>query len=291
MIFFISIILSIAIELGVKSLENWRNFAWFSQFTDWVTHQMDSTGFRDGPVVVLAILAPLLFAVWLVSSMLGGVWFLFEFAFGVGVLLMSLGPSDPIRQTQDYINALQDDDQEEAKLHAARILGHEVNDEPAVTAEYVKESLFIKVCTSILAVFFWFIILGPVGAAMFRLTCLLQERYSGSQSGLARSITDFYRILMWIPARFTVLCYAIVGSFVDALHPFREAGDFWRHDNEELLYEAGLASLHVHIVKPELSKDTEINIESLINSLALAKRAVLASITFLALIVILSWVF
>jgi membrane protein required for beta-lactamase induction len=290
-IFFISIIVSVAIELGLKSLESWRKFDWFSQLTDWVTHQMDSTSFRDGPLVVLAILAPVLFVVWLVSAMLGGVWFLFEFAFGVAVLSMSLGPSDPIRQTQDYINALQNNDAEEARLHAAKIMGKEVTEGPTVTAEYVKEALFIKVCTSILAVFFWFIVLGPVGAAMFRLTCLLQERYTGTQSGLASAISDFYRILMWIPSRFTVLFYALVGSFVGAMHAFHKPADFWQGDNEELLAEAGLASLHVHIVNPELSKDTEINIDSLVSCLSLAKRAVLACITFLALVVILSWIF
>ena len=290
MIFFISIILSIAIELGVKPLESWRRFDWFSQFTDWVTHQMSSTSLRDGPVVVLAILAPLLFVIWLISAMLGGVWNVFEFVFGVAVLSMSLGPSDPIRQTQEYISALQDDNSDEAKRHAAKILGREVEDETAVTAELVKESLFVKVCTSILGVFFWFILLGPVGAALFRLTCLLQERFSGTESGLANVISDFYRILMWIPARFTVLCYAVVGSFVDTLHPFHKPSDFWQRDNEEMLAEAGLASLHVHIVNPELSKDTAVNIDSLVNCLALAKRAVLACITFLAVIVILSWI-
>jgi membrane protein required for beta-lactamase induction len=96
---------------------------------------------------------------------------------------------------------------------------------------------------------------------------------------------------MWIPSRFTVLFYALVGSFVGAMHAFHKPADFWQGDNEELLAEAGLASLHVHIVNPELSKDTEINIDSLVSCLSLAKRAVLACITFLALVVILSWIF
>jgi membrane protein required for beta-lactamase induction len=289
-IFFISIILSVAIELGVKSLEGWRKFDWFSQFTDWVSHQLDSTSVRDGPVVVLATLAPILFAIWLVSAMLGEVWTVFEFVFGVLVLTLSLGPSDPIRQTSDYIQALEDNDPEEAKRHAEKIMGREASEGPTVTAEYVKESLFVKVCTSILGVFFWFIVLGPVGAALFRLTCLLQERFAGTQSGFANAIADFYRILIWIPARFTVLCYAVVGSFVDTFHALQKPADFWQQDSEELLAESGLASLHVHIVSPDLSKGTEINIESLINCLSLAKRAVLAFLTFLALVVILSWI-
>ena len=196
MIFFISIILSIGIELTVKQLEDWRRFDWFSQLTDWVTHKTESNSFRDGPVVVLAIIAPVIFAVWLVAAMLGGVWGVFEFAFGVVVLSMSLGPSDPIRQTQDYIKALQDGDAPEAHLHAEKILGREADPDPVATSQYVKETLFIKVCSSILGVFFWFIVLGPVGAVLFRMACLLQNRFAGTQSGFANAVLDLYQILI-----------------------------------------------------------------------------------------------
>ena len=287
MIFFISIILSVGIELTVKSLESWRRFDWFSQLTDWVSHRTDSTAFRDGPFVVLAIIAPVLFAIWLVSAMLGGVWGVFEFAFGVVILTMSLGPSDPIRQTQDYIKALQSDDNEEANLHAEKILGREITEEPAVVAERVKEMLFIKVCSSILGVFFWFIVLGPVGAALFRLSCLLQRRFEGTQSGLANSILDLYQVLMWIPARLTVLCFAVVGSFVDTMHSLRKVSDLWQRDSDGLLFEAGLGALHVH----DCTTDKEVDIESVVECLSLAKRSVLACITFIAMFIIGSWVF
>ena len=287
MLFFISIILSIAIELSLKSLETWRNFDWFSQFTDWVSHRIGSTSFRDGPIVVLAIVAPILFAVWLVAAMLGGVSGVFEFAFGVIVLSMSLGPSDPIRQTQDYIRALQAEDSEEAKLHAEKILGREITEEPAVIAERVKEMLFIKTCSSILGVFFWFIVLGPVGAAMFRLSCLLQRRFEGTESGFSHAILDFYQVLMWIPARLTVLCFAVVGSFVDTMHSLRKVSDLWQRDSDGLLFEAGLGALHIH----DCSTDKEIDLDSIIECLSLAKRAVLACITFIAMFVIGSWLF
>lgn len=291
MTFFISIILSIGIELSIKSLENWRRFDWFSQLTDWVCHQTDSTSFRDGPVVVLAILTPVLFAVWLVAAMLGGVWGAFEFAFGVAVLSMSLGPSDPIRQTQDYIKSLQNEDAAEAKLHVAKILDRDVSDvddDATVTAQQVKEALLIKVCSSILGVFFWFIVLGPVGAAMFRLSCLLRERYVGTETGFARAIKDFYQILMWLPARFTVLCYAVVGSFVETLRSLRHPSDLWQRDSDELLVETGLGALHV--LDATIEEETQVNIDAVVESLSLAKRAILACITFLAIIVIVSWV-
>ena len=135
MIYFIVILISIAIEIGIKPLDHWRRFGWFSQLTDWVLHQMQSTSVRDGPIAVLAILAPVVLGVWLVSAMLGGVGAFFSFLFSIFVLSMSLGPTDPIRQAQAYAAALEQDDQELANASAADFLGHSVSDDPAVTAQ------------------------------------------------------------------------------------------------------------------------------------------------------------
>ncbi len=287
MIFFIAIIAAIAIELSFRRIEQWRGFAWFTQFTDWVVHRFDSSSVRDGPVVVLAILAPLLFAIWLVSAMLGGVWNLFDFVFSVLVLVLSLGPADPLRQTQDYLDALQNDDGEAAKSHASSLLGREADENPVLVAEHVKQSLLIKICSSIIGVFIWFIVLGPIGAAMFRFSCLLKERYDDVQTGFAKSVKDLYNILMWVPARITVLCFAIIGNFVDVIQSLQKVSDLWQADSDALLSETGVGALH----EPDLSDDDTVNKKHVHDCLLLAKRTLLAFLTFLAIFVIVSWIF
>ncbi len=287
MIFFIAIIAAIAIELSFRRADQWRGFAWFSQFTDWVVHQLDSSSVRDGPVVVLAILAPLLFAIWLVSAMLGSVWNLFDFVFSVLVLLLSLGPADPFRQTQDYLDALHNDDSEAAKSHASRLLGREADKKPVLAAEQVKSALLIKTCSSIIGVFVWFIVLGPIGAAMFRFSGLLKDRFDDVQTGFAGSVKDLYNILMWVPARFTVLCFAIIGNFVDVIQSLQKVSDLWQADSDALLSETGIGALH----EADLSDDKTVNKGHIQDSLLLAKRTVLAFLTLLAILVISSWIF
>lgn len=295
MIFFIAIILSIAIELSIKPIESWRRFGWFAQFTDWVNHQMSRSTVRDGPLVVLAILAPVLFALWLVSALLGHVWGVFEFVFSVAVLSASLGPRDPIRQVQDYLKSSQQGDTAAANEHASLLLGQDIDSNANVSSEEIRRALLIKVCSGILAVFFWFILLGAVGAAMFRLTCLLRERFTGVQGGLAHSITDLYHILMWIPARLTVFGFAIVGSFVDALHALQNVSELWQRDSDALLADAGLGAIHRHPQKDDetgtAEPQTQQDVSLLEESLSLVKRTVLAWVTILALIVIVSWIF
>lgn len=279
---FIAILLSIAIELGVSALENWRRFGWFHKLTDWILLKMQNTSMGDGAVTVVAVLAPIVLAVWVVASVLNGLWVAFAFLFSLFVLSMSLGPHDPLRSTQKYLHALEQNDMDTARQYAEAMLENEVNGNHVVTAQDVKEALFIKLVTHILGVFFWFIILGPVGAALFRANCLLRERFKGVQSGFADSINDLYKILLWIPARLTVLGFAIVGSFVHTLESMRHISDFWKMDSETLLVECGLGAMY----PSEEAEENQPDVNSVHMALAMGKRAVVAWLTVLGLLVI-----
>jgi len=281
---FIAILLSIVFELSVKSLEGWRQFGWFSTLTDWVLHQMQKSSLRDGPVAVLAILAPLVLGVWLVFALLSHVWILFGFLFSVFILLMSLGPVDPMRQAHDYLRAMQAGDSNEANLHAEALCAHQPDDDPVVTAEQVKQATLIRLCENILGIFFWFLVLGPLGAVLFRATCLLHLRYTGVQGGLADAVSDLYRILIWIPARLSVIAFALVGGFVDTLRSLQHISDLWKRDSESLLVEAGLGALPA-----SQHDDQSPDLDGVHEVLMLAKRTVVAWLAVLGLMVIAGW--
>jgi len=283
---FIALLLSIVFELSVKSLETWRQFGWFSTLTDWVLHKMQKSGLRDGPVAVLAILAPVVLAVWLVSALLFHVWILFGFLFGIFVLLMTLGPVDPMRQAHDYLRAMQVGDIPEANRHAEALCARQADDDPVVTAEQVKQATLIRLCENILGIFFWFLLLGPVGAVLFRATCLLHLRYEGVQGGLADAIFDLYRILFWIPARLCVISFALVGGFVETLRSLRHLSDLWKRESVSLLVEAGLGAL------PASQQDDQTaDLDGVHEVLSLARRSVVAWLAVMGLMVIAGWLF
>ncbi len=284
MSFFIAILLSIAIELGYKPIENWRRFDWFDQLTDWISHQFAARKIQQGPLTIVAILLPVGLAVWLVSVLLGALAGILAFIFAVFVLSMSLGPRDPIRLAQEYAHALQQDDKETANHLAADFLGEDVQDDTATNLHAIKRLVFVRLCTHILGVFFWFIFLGPVGAALFRASCLLKERFNREETGLAQSANDLYDILMWVPARLAIFSFAIVGNFADVVHAVRHFADFWQRDSDSLLADSGTGALH----QPDDAPDS-INIDAFVDAVLLAKRTVLAWITFFALVVIVSW--
>lgn len=281
---FIAILLSIVFEASVKSLENWRQFAWYSTLTDWILLQMQKSSLREGPIAVLAVLAPVVLGVWLVYLLLMHVWIVFGFVFAVFVLLMSLGPVDPMRQAHDYLHAMQAGDTAEANKHAEALCARPAAEDPVVTAEQVKQALLIRLCENILGIFFWFLVLGPVGAVLFRATCLLRLRYEGVQGGLADSIFDLYRILFWIPARLSAIAFALVGGFVETLQSLQHFSDLWKRDSESLLVEAGLGA-----IPAATSEDNEPDLAGVHEVLALTRRAVVAWLTAMGLMVIAGW--
>jgi len=281
---FIAILLSIVFELSIKSLEGWRQYAWFATLTDWILLQMQKSSLRDGPVAVLAILAPVVIGVWLVSLLLAHVWIVFGFIFSVFVLLMSLGPVDPMRQAHDYLQAMQAGDTAEANKHAEALCNRAADDNPVVTAEQVKQALLIRICENILGIFFWFLLMGPIGAVLFRATCLLRLRYDGVQGGLADSISDLYRILLWIPARLCAIAFALVGGFVETLQSLDHISDLWKRDSESLLIEAGLGA-----IPASTSEEDQPDLSGVGEVLALSKRAVVAWLTVLGIMVIAGW--
>jgi AmpE protein len=212
------------------------------------------------------------------------VWVVLGFVFGVFVLLMSLGPIDPTRQAHDYLHAMQAGDIAEANKHAEALSGRPADDNPVLTAEQVKQALLIRICENILGIFFWFVLMGPVGAVLFRATCLLRLRYDGVQGGLADSITDMYRILFWIPARLTAIAFALVGGFVETLQSLQHFSDLWKRDSESLLIEAGLGA-----IPASTSEEDQPDLSGVAEVLALSKRAVVAWLTVMGVMVIAGW--
>lgn len=281
---FIAILLSIVFEISVKSLEHWRNFSWFDTLTDWILLRMQKSSLRNGPVAVLAILLPVVFGVWLASLILTHIWIVFGFVFAVFVLLMTLGPVDPMRQAHDYLRGMQSGDVNEANSHAAALCARSLDDDPVVTTEQVKQALLIRLCENILGIFFWFLVLGPVGAVLFRATCLLQLRYDGVKGDLSDSINDLYRILFWIPARLSAIAFAVVGGFVETLQSLQHISDLWKRDSVSLLIEAGLGA-----IPASTNEDNQPDLDGLHEVLALTRRAVVAWLTVLGLMVIAGW--
>lgn len=239
----ISILISLAIESYWEQIDKLRQYDWFETYCNWMMEKLEGQAFYDSPAGVVLVLAPLVLAVWLVDAMLGGVLSLFSFVFGIAVLLFCLGPRSLSRDVQGYLDAAEAGDHELAKQHAIEILGRPIDEQPQQLAESVKDALLVHANDRLVAVMFWFALLGPVGAVMFRASTLLKDETVLVPDKFSHSVHDLFWVMNWLPARLCIIGYALAGNFIDTVSYWRSLNDFWRRDSDDLLVASGTGAL------------------------------------------------
>ena len=282
----ISILIALAVETFYRPVEELRRFDWFERFADGFLARSEEQAWRDGPLGLLVVLGGVVLGVWLANAMLHGVAAFFSFLFGIAVLVYCLGPRDLERELDAFIDAMERGDEEAACLRATAMLGHDIGGTEREMLDQVKAGLVVEANNRLFSVIFWFMLLGPVGAALFRLTIVLRRHLQRIDSGFARSVEDLYRILIWPPARLLVLGFALAGSFVDTISRWRSFNDIWQADSEALLVESGLGAIahepHAGEGKPDL--------EGIVQLMALIKRTLMVWLAVLGLMTLTGWI-
>lgn len=285
----ISILISLAIESYWEQIDKLRRYDWFETYTKWLMEKLEGQAPYDSPVGVVLVLAPLIFAVWLADAMLGGVWSLFSFVFGIAVLLFCLGPRSLSRDVQAYLDAAEAGDHERAKQYAIEILGRPVDAQPQHLAESVKYAILIHANDRIIAIMFWFALLGPVGAVMFRASTLLKDETVLVPDKFSHSVHDLFWVMNWLPTRLSIIGYALAGNFIDTVSYWRSLNDFWTRDSDDLLVASGTGALRQDVRADMEHPDDQVFIHSVAHAISLIKRTIIVFITLLALMTLAGW--
>ena len=285
----ISILISLAVESYWQQIDKLRRYDWFETYTKWMMERLEGLSIYDSPVGVVLVLAPLVFAVWLVDAMLGGVWSLFSFIFGIAILLFCLGPRSLSRDVQAYLEAEEAGDHEQAKQHATEILGRPADEPAGPLMESVKEAILVHANDRLIAVMFWFALLGPVGAVMFRAASLLKDETVLIPDKFSHSVHDLFWVMNWLPARLCIIGYALAGNFIDTVSYWRSLNDFWTRDSDDLLITSGIGALRQDVRVDIEEGDTQLLLHSVAHAISLIKRTVIVFVTMLGLMTLAGW--
>lgn len=71
------------------------------------------------------------------------------------------------------------------------------------------------------AVMFWFFVLGPAGALLYRIA-VLYGRLPAVREGTLPTGTGWLALLDWLPARYMALCACLAGNFATGFHTLRQ---------------------------------------------------------------------
>ena len=299
----IALLLGLLLERLLTHALRLREPRWFDRYLDWALARFrDLRGGRALALTIVLVLLPVLpvaLIAWVFHDLLLGVVYV---AFAALVLVFSLGPRDLKDEVDDYLEALERGDRQAAERVAREIMEHDAAQRTGTAPDTLEDAIFVQTNNRVFGVAFWFMVLGPAGAWLFRVSDLMRRRAVFEYRGRADSsvmvpafvdaLQTVHGVLAWAPARLLALGYALAGSFEQALDEWRRsvqaAGARFFDTNDHLLAGVGRGALNVEIEPAEfLALPDGRRIEA---CMRLISRALLIWLVFLAALVLIGWV-
>ncbi|MDH5183525.1 MAG: regulatory signaling modulator protein AmpE [Gammaproteobacteria bacterium] len=291
----IFIILALVAERYIVPWQDLRQLSWLSRYFDFMQGLNGQRRFWHGYVGVMLMLLPPLLLVVVIYLALYALFAPLGFLFALLILILSLGPMNLDAQVKAFLASREQGDEQGAVYHAQVItLNGGLQNSDNMTPEVIK-GIFHQSMERYFSVFFWFIVLGPVGAILIRLACLMQswstpdkEAGESFESGFYLAIKKVKYWLDWPVVRVIALGLGISGSFVD----------FWQAnkrqflaDNAELLITGGYAALqrsvhkdeHGGLVLDDIPDNLEEEMRLIRGAMAMVKRTLKFGLGVLAL--------
>lgn len=277
----------------------------FARYANFLERHLNAGRYRYGMLAwLLAVLPPVL-TVAIGYQLLLSASTVLGLAASVGVLYLTMG----IRHFTDTAAAvaekLRAGDIEAARQtlnqwHGAHAEGLDGNAVSRLTIE----QLFSCAHRQFFGVAFWFVLLGPAGAVLYRLAHVLYQKWGildvqdFGRFGLFAA--DVFQWLDWIPARLLALSFAIVGNFEDAIYCWREQAGQWSQRLQGMVLAAGAGALGVRLgepltyegrveIRPELGVGTPAQPEHVDSATGLVWRAVVLWLAVLFLWTLARW--
>lgn len=246
----LAIVIALLIDLYYTEVRTLRSYGWFTRFSGWVGEQVNDNKLLDGPLGVLLVIAPVVLGVAAVYAVLIHIFLLLGLIFAIVVLVYCLGPRQLNPEVQAYIDARGRGDLQAARTAAVKIIPGEPAAEVQVLDMTVVQAVVTEINARVLAVLFWFFILGPVGAALYRSShVLLNDPEREFSEGFKDAALRLHGILAWLPARLTAWTYALMGSFSQARYRWQmrafDWADNWVAGNDGVLVASGTGALEL----------------------------------------------
>lgn len=226
---FIALVIALLIERLLGEHERLRAPVWYRRYVVWLRGAAGNTAAWSGPLGVLLLVGIPTALVGIVYVLLGGALLsVLALVFSVLVLLYCLGPRELDAEVSRYLDAVDAGDEARAAEFARDIVGGSAPAGGAARNRAVAEAVLLQFNLRTFAVLFWFVVLGPLGAVMYRTTALARadaEDGTEPDQAFALSARRLHGILDWIPARLIALGFALAGSFEDAVTDWKSYYD------------------------------------------------------------------
>ncbi|MDB5812320.1 MAG: Cobalamin biosynthesis protein CobD [Betaproteobacteria bacterium] len=282
--------------IGALLLEQWRPlrtgnrlYVGFARYVNRIGQNFNAGQYRDGVISWLLAVLPVALLTLLIYFLSRQVNGLLALAWNIAVLYVALG----FRQFSHFYNdvtlALRAGDLARAREILTLWRGESARDlTPSEIARVAIELGLIRSHRHVFGVMAWFVVLGPVGAILYRLSALLADRWGGAQSAAADSFGVFARrafaIIDWLPVRLTAFSFAMTGDFTGAIECWREQAAAWHSRSQGILLASAAGALGVRlggvlhengniVYRPQLGDGDEADVDYMDAAVGLTWRA------------------
>lgn len=268
----------VAGHLAPAHVATLRRHAWFDAWSGWLERQgMAGLAWRlVPPVVLVAVLQWGLHGRWLGVPTL---------VFGILVLCWAWGPRD---LDLDVEAALDAQEPEARRLAFAR-LGVPGDGMDEVAPSALVGSLARAGLRRWFGVLFWFLLLGPFGAVLYRLSVL-----AAAQARAPAGTQAWLTLLEWPVAQLLAFSMALAANFDAVLRAWREAGGATLALDTGFLEAAARAAVPVAQALPPQGEPGIVpllrDLPELRDTMSLLWRVLLIWLAVLALMVLAGWV-
>lgn len=286
----VAVVLALVLgHIAPTLVASFRQYGWYTAWLRWLGG-VAGEAWR-GRVAIALALVPVLVVVALLQWLLDGpVYGLVGLVFDIAVLVYAWGPRDLDVDVEAVIDA------HDAPTRRAAVARLGLTGETAaLDGPALVEAVFANALRRWFGVLFWFLLLGPVGAILYRLSVQgstapeLPERNRAGAQALRTA-------LEWPVAQLMTLAMALVGNFDTVFTAWRDAGGARFRLDVAFLAHAARAS-----VRGELAEEAEEYAEEgmvqamrdlpeLRDAMSLVWRILLLWLAVLAVFVIGGWV-
>ena len=247
---FLLILIAAIIEFTVVSFEGMRSKRWSNEWAAWINQIAGGYAWWRGVTGSLITLAvPVLVTVLLFGVL--GAWSEFlAWLAALFALLAMLGPMDLNSDIETHkrnidVTGVGDSaatDPDFLVRAAGLDLGEATGDEDFDRHRSELASLALTADTAWFQPLFWFFVLGPVGAVLYRLCANLRGATDLNNDVLAM-VDQVRELLEWLPSRITVLAMGIAGTLVPVFEIARGFGILRWRVTVELVARTSLAAI------------------------------------------------
>jgi AmpE protein len=276
---FVAILLVLFLCHALPDLVRLREFSWWRRWLEQLGRPPSAGG-----ALVLGVVAPVAICA-LVQWALRTPWFgLLEFLLAAAVLYYCWGPRD-LERDVETIDKAPDTAQRSAAAQALK--SEEQGAELPFDAEHLVTATFHAGLKRWFGVLFWFVLVGPCGALLYRLAQLLAAAPELANRPLAQK---FAAVLDWAPAHLMALSLALASNFDAVFTSWRD----YHHAHPQgyasldlgFLDAIARASVDADVAAGEDNQDSHSPLIALDDAMVLVRRVLVVWLTLIALLVI-----